>query len=315
MRVVVPLRKGGPYLDPSTKSKMTHLMGIINLSPDSFSDGGVLRSSDLSSIRKAALSHIKNGARILDVGGQSTKPHAKMISAAEEMSRIIPAIRTLDALRTLPEADHVIVSVDTYRAEVARAAVEAGADIVNDVSAGSLDPAMLSTVANLGCTVCMAHLRGSPETMNSLADYPNGVVDEVGKELVQRLYEAERAGIRRWRIILDPGIGFAKTSDHNLEILRSFSALRATAGLTSLPWLVGTSRKAFIGKITGVETPRDRSIGTAVSVAAAIQGGSDIVRVHDIANMNQAVRMAQAIWRPIRSDMTGASDLSSESDA
>jgi 2-amino-4-hydroxy-6-hydroxymethyldihydropteridine diphosphokinase/dihydropteroate synthase len=141
------------------------------------------------------------------------------------------------------------------------------------------------------------HMRGTPETMNSLTSYPSGIIETVGNELLQRVQAAEAAGVRRWRIMLDPGIGFAKTQEQNLEILRRFDELRRHPGLENFPWLVGTSRKAFIGRITGVEAAKDRVWGTAASVAAAIQGGADAVRVHDVKEMAQVAKMADAIWR------------------
>jgi 2-amino-4-hydroxy-6-hydroxymethyldihydropteridine diphosphokinase/dihydropteroate synthase len=197
----------------------------------------------------------------------------------------------------MSEAKDVAVSVDTYRAEVAREAIEAGAHIVNDVSAGLMDPDMLKTVAQLGCTVCLMHMRGTPETMNSLTTYPDGVVETVGRELLERVREAEAAGIRRWRIILDPGIGFAKTQEQNLELLRRLRELRSTPGLHGLPWLVGVSRKAFVGRITGVKEASQRAWGTAAAVTAAIQGGADIIRVHDVEEMAQVSKMADALFR------------------
>ena len=171
------------------------------------------------------------------------------------------------------------------------------ADIVNDVSAGLMDHNMLNTVASLGCTVCLMHMRGTPETMNKLTSYPDGVIETVGRELLQRVRAAEAAGIRRWRIILDPGIGFAKNQEQNLALLRRMHELRNYPGLQGLPWLVGTSRKSFVGRVTGVEEAKHRTWGTAAAITAAIQGGADIVRVHDVQEMAQVARMADAIWR------------------
>ena len=141
------------------------------------------------------------------------------------------------------------------------------------------------------------HMRGTPDTMNTLTSYPSGIIAGVGRELVARVRAAEEAGIRRWRIILDPGIGFAKTQAQNLELLRRLDELREYEGLQGLPWLVGTSRKGFIGKITGVKEARERGWGTAAAVTAAVKGGADVVRVHDVEEMNQVVKMADAIWR------------------
>jgi len=274
-------------------------MSILNVTPDSFSDGGLHHhpTSTPASIATTIQTHITHGATILDIGGQSTRPHAPQISASEELSRILPA---LTAFHSLPSSltSPVTLSIDTYRASVAASAVAAGAHLINDVSAGSMDPDMLPTLVRLGCTVCLMHMRGTPDTMTRLTDYePLGLIETVGRELAERVRAAEKAGVRRWRIILDPGIGFAKTQDQNLELLRRFGELREHEGLRGLPWLVGTSRKGFVGKITGVKEARERVWGTAAAVTAAVQGGAEVVRVHDVREMGQVVKMADAIWR------------------
>ena len=189
------------------------------------------------------------------------------------------------------------ISIDTYRASVADAAISAGANIVNDVSAGQMDSEMLPTIAKLGCTVILMHMRGTPTTMTHRTKYPSGLLKEVGSELLERISQAEKAGIRRWRIILDPGIGFAKTASQNLELLRRLGELRESTGLYGLPWAVGPSRKRFIGDITGVKAPSERTWGTAGAVTAAIRGGADIVRVHDTVEMAQVAKLADSIWR------------------
>jgi 2-amino-4-hydroxy-6-hydroxymethyldihydropteridine diphosphokinase/dihydropteroate synthase len=291
MSTMTPISTTIAPLHALKRDRKTQLMAILNLTPDSFSDGGVLTNETLS---ETISSFIDSGASIFDIGGQSSAPGAPDITAEEEISRVVPAIKLI---RSHPKAKDVVISIDTYRASVAEAAVIEGADIVNDISAGLLDPAMLSTVAKLGTTVCLMHMRGTPATMNNLTEYPNGLIPTIAKELLERVAAAEAAGIRRWRIILDPGIGFAKTSDQNLEILRRFEELRDWPGLEGLPWLLGSSRKKFIGKITGVSAPRDRIWGTAATVVAAVQGGADIVRVHDVKAMGQVVKMADAIWR------------------
>lgn len=269
-------------------------MSILNVTPDSFSDGGKNFNNDEATLADTIKSHIAAGATILDIGGQSTRPGAAQVSAKEELDRILPAV---SLIKRLPEAKDVAISIDTYRADVAEESIKAGAHIINDVSAGLLDDNMLCTVGKLGCTICLMHMRGTPETMTQLTSYPDGVVEGVGRELLDRVRAAEKAGVRRWRIILDPGIGFAKTQEQNLELLRRLGELTRYPGLEGFPWLVGTSRKAFIGKITGIQEARDRTWGTAAAVAAAIQGGSDIVRVHDVAEMGQVAKMADAIWR------------------
>lgn len=304
-------------------------MAILNSTPDSFSDGGKVprkydankasaRASnpvgrDVSAVApkedrlihyakwddarmtKAVLGFDSNKV-ICDVGGQSTAPGVVEVSAEEEMSRVLLAMEEIkDAGHTHSKA--FSFSVDTYRASVAEAAIKAGASIINDVSAGQMDPEMLPTMARLGVTVILMHMRGTPRTMNQLTKYPDGLIPTIASELLERVAAAEAAGIRRWRIILDPGIGFAKTVEQNLEILRRFDELRDWPGLRGLPWLVGSSRKSFIGKITGVEKPAERTWGTAATVAAAVQGGADIVRVHDVREMQHVVKMADAIWR------------------
>lgn len=268
-------------------------MSILNVTPDSFSDGGKNYNLNEDALRQTVLDHVANGATIIDVGGQSTRPGSVQVDSSEELSRVLPAIHLIRSL-DLPD---VSMSVDTYRADVAQAAIEAGAHIINDVSAGLMDDKMLPTAAKLGCAICLMHMRGTPETMNSMTDYPDGVIETVGRELLERVHAAEDAGIRRWRIILDPGIGFAKNQAQNLELLRRFEELRRYPELDNYPWLVGTSRKAFIGRITGVQEAKERVWGTAASVAAAVQGGADIVRVHDVREMMQVTKMADAIWR------------------
>lgn len=271
-------------------------MVIVNMTPDSFSDGGLYSQTEAAGTANSILHAIGQSdiVSVIDVGGQSTRPHAADVAAEEEMSRVVPVIK---ALRSNPALDKVAISVDTYRSIVAAAAVAAGADIVNDVSAGQLDVQMLPTIAELGCPCVLMHMRGTPETMNGLTDYENGVIEGVGSELYLRLQDAEKAGIKRWRIILDPGIGFAKTQAQNLELLQRFDELRNYKGLEGLPWVVGVSRKRFIGKITGIEDPAARQFGSAVCVTAAIKGGADIVRVHDVGEMTQVVKMADAIYR------------------
>ncbi|KAL7629076.1 trifunctional dihydropteroate synthetase [Parahypoxylon ruwenzoriense] len=272
-------------------TRKTQLMAILNITPDSFSDGGI-HTPD--SLRDTVLTFVRGGATMLDVGGQSTAPGKIEVSTQEEIDRVLPVI---ELIRSLPETCDVAISVDTYRASVAEAAVKAGADIINDVSAGLMDPVMLSTMARLGKTVCLMHMRGNPSTMSKLNDYPDGLIPSIARELLERVAAAEAAGVRRWRIILDPGLGFAKIGEQNLQVLRHFDELRSWPGLEGLPWLLGSSRKSFIGKITGVPKPMDRVFGTAATVAAAVQGGADIVRVHDVVEMGQVIKMADAIWR------------------
>jgi 2-amino-4-hydroxy-6-hydroxymethyldihydropteridine diphosphokinase/dihydropteroate synthase len=240
---------------------------------------------------------IAAGATIIDIGGESTRPGSTPVGADEEIARVVPAIKHIRT--NITEAANIAISIDTYRARVAEAACTAGADIVNDVSAGLLDPDMLPTVARLGKSIILMHMRGTPQTMTqpALCSYPNGVLAEVAAELRGRIAAAEKAGIRRWRMILDPGLGFAKVQHQDLEILRDLSKLRAMPGLECFPWLMGPSRKRFIGTLTGVTTPKDRVWGTAATVSASVAGGADIVRVHDVQEMWQVARVADAIYR------------------
>jgi 2-amino-4-hydroxy-6-hydroxymethyldihydropteridine diphosphokinase/dihydropteroate synthase len=275
-------------------------MSILNLTPDSFSDGG-LHSSDEASLEATISAHIAAGATIIDVGGQSSRPGAADITAVEETSRILPAIR---AFHNLPKSKTtgVALSIDTYRAPVAAAAIAAGAHIINDISGGLLDPDMLPTVSRLGCTYVLTHLRGTPGTMQNAENtsYPGGLIPTLIDDLAARCAAAQEAGIRRWRIILDPGVGFAKTTAQNLEILRRMPELRNAPLLRGYPWLVGTSRKGFLGQVLGLEKghgAKERVWGTASTMAAAVWGGADVVRVHDVKEMAQVVRTADRVWR------------------
>lgn len=271
-------------------------MAILNMSPESFSNGKMeVQSPSHKGMSSVLDDFVNDGASIIDIGGQSSKPFAQDISSEEEIARVMPAIE--HAQRYNSQVKNIAISVDTYRAEVANAAVKSGADIVNDISAGTLDANMLTTMAKLGKTVCFTHMRGTPSTMSSLTDYPGGLIPTIARDLTQRIKAAELSGIRRWRIILDPGIGFAKTLDQNLEILRQFHELKTWPGLEGFPWLVGSSRKGFIGKITGVKVPHERIWGTSATVSAAVMSGADIVRVHDVKEMAQVAKMSDSIWR------------------
>ncbi|KAL2139058.1 hypothetical protein VTI28DRAFT_5843 [Corynascus sepedonium] len=303
LTTMTPLSSHHPPIQALNPSRKTHVMAILNMTPDSFSDGGLHATTGADDttarLKETIAGFLDAGATMIDIGGQSTAPGTPEVPLAEELARVLPAIRLVReelATRTRP----VLVSVDTYRAAVAEAAVAAGADIVNDVSGGSMDPAMLPTVARLGATICLMHMRGTPATMNSLAEYPpeeGGLIGGIARELVARVRAAEDAGIRRWRIVLDPGLGFAKVGPQNVDVLRHLEEMRNWPGLQGLPWLVGSSRKSFIGRVTGVPTPKERIWGTAATVAAAVQGGADVVRVHDVREMAQVVAMADAIWR------------------
>ncbi|KAJ6154352.1 hypothetical protein N7485_012721 [Penicillium canescens] len=290
-----PISPNFQSLHATDPKRSTHIMAILNLTPDSFSDGGKHSPTDLTYITETVHKMIAAGATIIDIGGESTRPGSTPVGAEEEIARVVPAIHHIRT--NIPEAANIAISIDTYRARVAEAACAAGADIINDVSAGLLDADMLPTVARIGKSIILMHMRGTPQTMNQLHDYPNGVITEVAAELRGRLAAAEEAGIRRWRMILDPGLGFAKVQPQDLEILRELPKLRGMPGLECLPWLMGPSRKRFIGTLTGVTTPRDRVWGTAATVSASVAGGADIVRVHDVHEMWQVAKVADAIYR------------------
>ncbi|KAL7275892.1 trifunctional dihydropteroate synthetase [Rhizina undulata] len=290
LRTFVSLSPHVAPLDPCNPARPTLIMAVLNLTPDSFSDGGTHTHETLIGTVK---NYVAKGAAIIDIGGQSTRPGAEDVGEDEEARRVIPAIAAIRAAGiTVP------ISVDTYRASIARKAVNAGADIINDVSAGLLDSEMLSTVAELNVPICLMHMRGTPSTMNSLAVYKTDVIEEITAELEARVREAEQKGIRRWNIILDPGLGFAKNMEQNLEVIRRLSELTGHGhGLRGLPWLLGPSRKRFVGTVTGVDKAGERQWGTAGAVAACVAGGADIVRVHDVDEMKKVVDMAVAIWR------------------
>ena len=302
MSPVTELSHRLPLIRFADLKRPTAIMAILNITPDSFSDGGLHSADNLEHLSSAVKHSIRHGATILDIGGQSTRPKADLIPPDQELERILPVIR---AIRAMPEAENTAISIDTFYASVAKAAIDAGADIINDISGGLLDPKMLSTVASLNKTIVLMHMRGNPHTMTQLARYPYGVVEGVAQELSQRVSAALEAGISPWRIVLDPGIGFAKDQSQNLELLRRFHELRehdesggsVTQSLSGFPWLLGTSRKGFIGKITNTPDAAQRQMGTAATVTASIAGGADIVRVHDVAEMAQVVKMADAIYR------------------
>lgn len=261
----------------------TFVMGIINLTPDSFSDGGRLRTVD--DALRAAERLMAEGADILDLGGESTRPGADPVPADEEMARVLPVIEALKARYDVP------ISIDTYKAVVAEAAVKAGADLVNDVSGLRADPNMAETVAKLDVPVVLMHMLGEPKTMQNNPRYKS-VVPEVIAALSQSVEKAIAAGVRPENIIVDPGIGFGKLLHHNLTLLRRLRALRSLG----YPVLIGTSRKSMIGQV--LDLPVDERLeGTASTVALSVAGLADIVRVHDVAAMHRVVRMADAVVR------------------
>lgn len=254
-------------------------MGVVNVTPDSFSDGGLFLDAE------AAVAHglelVEQGAAILDVGGESTRPGAEEVSAEEELARVAPVVAGL--------AETASVSIDTSKLVVAEAALDAGASIVNDVTALRRDPGIGALCAERDAGLVLMHMQGDPRTMQEAPAYED-VVDDVKAFLTERLQAAVGAGVAEQRIWLDPGIGFGKTLDHNLELLRRLGELRELGR----PLVVGTSRKGFLGKIDG-SAVGDRLGGTIASSVFAAAEGADVLRVHDVAEMAQAVKMASAI--------------------
>ena len=287
--------------------RRTLVMGILNTTPDSFSDGGLHMSVDEAVTHARAMAAA--GADVIDVGGLSTAPGAPEIAPHEEADRVVPVIRALREAISIP------LSIDTYRASVAGAALDAGADIVNDVSGGARDPAMLPLVAARECPVILMHMRGDSSTMTKLTTYEHGVVDGVADELGARVAHALRAGVRRYNIILDPGIGFAKCADDSVRLLRGLPQLFGTHGarggivrgsastalLAHFPVLVGPSRKRFLGRLIDESpsaAPAGRLSATLAACTAAVASGCvDMVRVHDVRETRDAVRVADAMLR------------------
>lgn len=297
LRTVIPMKNPGRTLMFDTinnKYIQTHIMAILNLTPDSFSDGGK-HSSDESYIIYTMRKFKSSGVTIVDIGGQSTNPKSINPGPEVELDRILPTIKLI---RSMSEFDDLVLSIDTYYASVARACVLAGADIINDVSAGMLDSNMLATLAELDVPVVLMHMRGTPQTMSKLTDYASGVVSVASDELANRIQEAEKAGIKRWNMILDPGLGFAKNVAQNVELVRELRKFRTMRPeFEGLPWLLGPSRKRFVGTITGIADAHARGWGTAAAVVACISGGADIVRIHDIKEISAVVKMADAIYK------------------
>lgn len=261
------------------------LMGVLNVTPDSFSDGGEFFSKEVAAARAGAM--LEEGAGIIDVGGESTRPGSDPVSPEEEARRVIPVVQGI-----LAEHPDAIVSIDTYRSETAGSALEAGVRIVNDVTALRGDPRMARVVAEARCPVILMHVLGEPKTMQHDPRYGD-VVREVRDFLAERAEHAIAEGVEPEKIVVDPGIGFGKTLDHNLALLYHLDELVELG----FPVLVGTSRKSFIGRITGVEETRDRVFGTVAANVIAYERGATLFRVHDVQANREALAVAQAIRR------------------
>ncbi|MFY9235112.1 MAG: dihydropteroate synthase [Fimbriimonadaceae bacterium] len=262
------------------------LMGILNVTPDSFSDGGFHLAPE-EAIR-AAERMMEEGADLIDVGGESTRPGAAEVPVEEELSRVLPVVRELRRKR-------IPVSIDTRKPEVAKAALDLGAKVVNDVF-GFRDPAMIAACSPYDCSICIMHMQGTPETMQAAPRYQN-VVEDIRELLLEQVGRCIQGGINRKRIWIDPGIGFGKTVEHNLQILKGLGLMTGT----DLPVLVGVSRKSFIGRILGAQdTPLrvdDRLEGTLAAQVLAQAAGARIIRTHDVKASRRAIEMAAAILK------------------
>lgn len=262
--------------------RRTLVMGILNVTPDSFSDGG--RFSDVSAAAAHAQEMAAAGAAIIDIGGESTRPGSQPVGADEQIRRVVPVIRAIAG--RVP----ALLSIDTTRAAVAEAALDAGAHLINDISAGRDDSDMLPLAARRGVPIVLMHMKGTPATMQDNPVYRD-VMAEVIEALRERIAAAVSAGVKLSDILIDPGIGFGKKMHHNLELIRRLKEI----GVLERPVVVGVSRKGFMGRITGEDLPSGRRFATAAAVAWAVANRAGIVRVHDVEPMAQVVRMIEAI--------------------
>ena len=259
------------------------VMGVLNVTPDSFSDGG--QFADVEKAVANGVEMARQGAAIIDIGAESTRPGSESVSVEDQIARAVPVIKQLSEKIDIP------ISIDTADPSVAEAALDAGAAIINDITALA-DEAMIRLASKRQVPVVLMHMQGTPRTMQADPHYDD-VVAEVLEYLMERAKQAENAGIPKERIMLDPGIGFGKTTKHNLQLLNRLDLL-CNLGYRVL---VGTSRKRFIGQITGKDTPADRIFGTAATVALAVQKGGAVIRVHDVAEMVDVVRVSNAVCR------------------
>jgi dihydropteroate synthase len=259
----------------------TCLMGVLNVTPDSFSDGGRYLEPELAIER--ALKMTEEGADIIDIGGESSRPGAQRVNLEEELRRVIPIVKAVK------KKCDVAISIDTYKSEVARQALSEGAEIVNDITALNGDEDMARVIAAAGAAAVLMHMKGEPGTMQVSPSYED-VIGEIMVYLSGAIAKAESSGIDPLRIIVDPGIGFGKKTDHNVTILRQLKRLRDLGK----PLLVGTSRKSFIGELTA-RSVEERDFGTAASITAAIMNGADLIRTHDVRNTLDVIKVADAI--------------------
>jgi dihydropteroate synthase len=263
--------------------KRTLIMGVVNVTPDSFSDGGHFFEEE-TAIRQG-LKLLAEGADVLDIGGESTRPGSEPVTYDEELRRVLPVIKGI-----LAEEPQAVISIDTYRSQVAEEAIKAGAQIINDVTALRGDAKMVAIAASSGAGLVLMHMQGQPKTMQVSPAYDD-VVDEVGDFLLVQAQDAQGAGVERDRIVIDPGIGFGKTLDHNLALIRNLSVLRQRG----YPVLLGASRKTMLGTITGGKPAHERLWSTIGAHVAGVMLGADIVRVHDVEPVRDAILVADAI--------------------
>jgi dihydropteroate synthase len=273
-------RRSLPY------GERTLVMGVLNITPDSFSDGGKFYSAE--SAVEHARQMIAEGADILDIGGESTRPGSAFVSETEELQRVIPVIKRLTTEGSIP------ISIDTTKSAVARAALEAGAEIINDISALRFDPAIADEVLRGNAGLVLMHSRGTPKTMQQLPP-----VEDITAEVISGLREsiaiAQQRGVARESIAIDPGIGFGKTAEQNVELLAQLN--QVAGAFAAFPLLIGTSRKSFIGKLLDGAPTGERIYGTVASIAASVLKGAHIVRVHDVKAAVEAIKVADAVKR------------------
>ena len=265
-------------------SRKTYIMGILNVTPDSFSDNGLY--FDKTRAIKRALQMAEEGADIIDIGGESTRPGSEPLAIEEELRRTIPVIEALLKETNIP------LSIDTYKSGVAKKALDAGASMVNDISGLRFDPGMAKVVAEYKVPLVVMHMKGTPKDMQTNPVY-EALMPEIMDSLRESIRFAIESGVPEDKIIIDPGIGFGKTYEHNLEIINSLQSL----SLMEKPVLMGPSRKAFIGKVLGDVPPQERLEGTAAAVSISIMNGANIIRVHDVKEMAKVAKVADAIKR------------------
>ncbi|MCK4739493.1 MAG: dihydropteroate synthase [Deltaproteobacteria bacterium] len=274
--------KGSSFLWNFNSPRDIRIMGVLNITPDSFSsDGALYKDIDKTVLRAEEM--VRDGADIIDVGGESTRPGAEPVSEAEEIKRVLPVIRAL-------KKKGILVSVDTTKASVARVSIDEGVDVINDISAMEGDKDMAGLIKDCTVGVVLMHSRGMPKTMQADTNYTD-IVGEVFSYLNERINFTEELGIEKSRIAIDPGIGFGKSTEGNLEILRRLKEFSSIGS----PLLIGTSRKSFIGNITGVKDARQRLSGTIASISLALGAGARIIRVHDVLEAREALSVAGAV--------------------